>query len=264
VLTNLILNARDAMPRGGRITIGTAAVRVTLEDREKNPEAVPGDYAQLSVTDTGTGIDPDARPRIFEPFFTTKETNKGTGMGLATCYGITKQHDGWIDVSTELGRGSQFRVLFPVTDRQAEPLETVSVPFKLNAARHTILIVEDDEAVRGLVREVLVHEGYRVLEAETGEAALDVWDERGSEVDLLLTDMVMPGSVNGLELARRLLIRRPGLKVIYTSGYSSELFSSDVKLQDGRNYLPKPYLSAKLTAILDRALHCTEEPAPGP
>ncbi len=263
VLTNLTLNARDAMPKGGRMTIATAAARITLEDRERNPEAVPGDYAQFSVTDTGTGIDPETRARIFEPFFTTKETNKGTGMGLATVYGITKQHDGWIDVSTEVGRGSQFRILLPVTDRPAEPVETVAVPFKLTAASHTILIVEDDEAVRGLVREVLVHTGYRVLEAETGDAALEVWEQHADEIDLLLTDMVMPGSVNGLELARQLLARRPSLKVIYTSGYSSELFSSNVKLQDGRNYLPKPYLSAKLTAILHRALHCSEEPAPG-
>jgi PAS domain S-box-containing protein len=261
VLMNLTLNARDAMPKGGRITITTAAARVTVEDRERNPEAILGDYAQLSVADTGTGIDPETRPRIFEPFFTTKETNKGTGMGLATVYGITKQHDGWIDVSSEVGQGSQFRVLLPVTNRADEPLEPVAIPAEPTAASHTILIVEDDEAVRGLVREVLVHTGYRVLEAETGEAALEVWERHSEEIDLLLTDMVMPGSVNGLELAQQLLARQPGLKVIYTSGYSSELFSSDVKLQDGLNYLPKPYLSAKLTAMLHRALHAGAEPA---
>ena len=263
VLTNLALNARDAMPRGGRISIATAAERITLEDRKSNPEAVPGDYAVLSVTDTGTGIDPETRARIFEPFFSTKETNQGTGMGLATVYGIIKQHDGWIDVSTEIGQGSQFRVLLPATDRPAEPVENVATSFTLTAASHTILIVEDDEAVRGLVREVLVHSGYRVLEAETGEAALEVWEQHADEIDLLLTDMVMPGSVNGLDLARQLLARRPGLKVIYTSGYSAELFGSDVKLQDGHNYLPKPYLSAKLIGILNRALQCAEEPAPG-
>ncbi len=122
----------------------------------------------------------------------------------------------------------------------------------------TILVVEDDEAVRSLVREVLDHNGYRVLEAEHGEAALEVWNEHEGEIDLLLTDMVMPGSVNGLELSQRLLARQPSLKVIYTSGYSSELFGSDIQLEDGRNYLPKPYLSAKLTSILRRALHPEE------
>ncbi len=194
---------------------------------------------------------------IFEPFFTTKETNKGTGMGLATVYGITKQHDGWIDVSTELGKGSQFRVFLPTTDRPAEPPESAMFPTTPTGDSSTILVVEDDEAVRCLVKEVLDHNGYRVLEAEHGEAALEVWKEHGSEIDLLLTDMVMPGSVNGLELSQRLLAEQPDLKVIYTSGYSAELFGSDIQLEDGRNYLPKPYLSAKLTSILQKKRRCT-------
>ncbi len=260
VIMNLTLNARDAMPRGGRITIGTSTEQVSEEDQELNPEAVPGRYVVLSVTDTGTGMDAPTRARIFEPFFTTKETNKGTGMGLATVYGITKQHDGWIDVSSELGKGSQFRIFLPTTDRPVEAPEDAILPATPVGDESTILVVEDDEAVRSLVREVLDHHGYRVYEAEHGEAALEVWKKHGSEIDLLLTDMVMPGSVNGLELSQRLLALQPDLKVIYTSGYSAELFGSDVQLEDGRNYLPKPYLSAKLTNILRRALHPEEEP----
>ena len=258
VIMNLTLNARDAMPRGGSITIATATQQIAETDLEQYTEAAPGRYVVLSVTDTGTGMDATTRARIFEPFFTTKETNKGTGMGLATVYGITKQHEGWIDVSTELGKGSQFRVFLPTTDRPAEPMENHELDAPLVGDASTILVVEDDEAVRSLVREVLDHNGYRVLEAEHGEAALEVWKEHEGEIDLLLTDMVMPGSVNGLELSQRLLAKQPKLKVIYTSGYSSELFGSDVQLEDGRNYLPKPYLSAKLTNILRRALHPEE------
>ncbi|MDR3402765.1 MAG: response regulator [Chthoniobacter sp.] len=259
VIMNLTLNARDAMPKGGRITITTSAASVTIADTEKNPEARAGDFTLLTVTDTGTGMDAATRSRIFEPFFTTKETHKGTGMGLATVYGITKQHEGWIEVATEIGKGSQFRVFFPVTDRAAEPLPIDQHSAAPTGSESTILIVEDDEAVRSLVREVLDHSGYRVFEAEHGEAALEIWKEHSEEIDLLLTDMVMPGSVNGLELSQRLLAEQPDLKVIYTSGYSAELFGSDVRLEDGRNYLPKPYLSAKLTTILHRALHPEEE-----
>jgi PAS domain S-box-containing protein len=261
VIMNLTLNARDAMPKGGRITITTSAAHLTIADTEKNPEARPGGFTLLSVTDTGTGMDEMTRSRIFEPFFTTKETHKGTGMGLATVYGITKQHEGWIEVATEVGRGSQFRVFFPVTDRTVEPLEEVDQHSVPAGVESTILVVEDDEAVRTLVREVLDHSGYRVLEAEHADAALEIWKEHSREIDLLLTDMVMPGSVNGLELSQRLLAEQPDLKVIYTSGYSAELFGSDVRLEDGRNYLPKPYLSAKLTTILHRALHPDEEKA---
>jgi PAS domain S-box-containing protein len=261
VLMNLTLNARDAMPKGGVITITTATIHITTADVERNPEAKMGEFAMLSVTDTGTGMDEMTRSHIFEPFFTTKETHKGTGMGLATVYGITKQHEGWIEVATEVGKGSQFRVLLPMTDKAAEPLESTTPDTGPAGSESTILVVEDDEAVRSLVREVLDHNGYRVYEAEHGEAALEIWKEHRKEIDLLLTDMVMPGSVNGLELSQRLLAEQPDLKVIYTSGYSSELFGSDIQLEDGRNYLPKPYLSAKLTNMLHQALHPQEHVA---
>ncbi len=257
ILLNLVLNARDAMPKGGRILIETGTTVFTSADTVKNPEIEPGSYVCLSVADTGTGMDPATRSRIFEPFFTTKAVDKGTGMGLATVYGITKQHDGWIDVATAVGRGSTFRVFLPVTTRTEEPAEPEFFIPEPTLREYTILVVEDDEAVRSLVVEVLRHHQYRVLEAGHADAALAVWKEQGSKIDLLLTDVIMPG-ISGIELARQILAERPELKVIYTSGYSSELFGSTVPLQEGRNYLPKPYLSAKLTTIVRAAL----EPAP--
>ena len=253
IVLNLTLNARDAMPKGGRITIETGTTVFTPADAEKNPEIAPGEYVCLSVADTGTGMDAATRSRIFEPFFTTKSVDKGTGMGLATVYGITKQHDGWIDVATELGRGSKFRVFLPVTTRVAEPVEPEFFIPEPTLREYTVLVVEDDDAVRSLVKEVLVHHQYRVLEAEHAEAALAVWKAHGPKIDLLLTDIIMPG-VNGLELAQQLLAARPELKVIYTSGYSSELFGGSQPLDEGRNYLPKPYLSGKLTTLVRAAL----------
>ena len=253
IILNLTLNARDAMPKGGRIVIETGTTVFTPADAERNPEIAPGEYVCLSVADTGTGMDAATRSRIFEPFFTTKNVDKGTGMGLATVYGITKQHDGWIDVATEVGRGSTFRIFLPVTHRIAEPVEPEFFIPEPTLREYTVLVVEDDDAVRSLVKEVLVHQQYRVLEAEHAEAALTVWKDHGSTIDLLLTDIIMPGA-NGLELAQQLLTARPELKVIYTSGYSSELFGGSLPLDEGRNYLPKPYLSAKLTTLVRAAL----------
>ena len=260
IVLNLTINARDAMPKGGQIVIETGTTVFTPADAGKNPEIAPGEYVCLSVADTGTGMDAATRSRIFEPFFTTKAVDKGTGMGLATVYGITKQHEGWIDVATELGHGSTFRVFLPVTHLPAEIVEPEFFIPEPTLREYTILVVEDDEAVRNLVTEVLIHHQYRVLEAEHAEAAMEVWKEHGPKIDLLLTDVIMPGA-NGLELAERLLADRPELKVIYTSGYSSELFGSSMPLQEGRNYLPKPYLSAKLTAIVRAALEPTPENA---
>jgi len=253
VIMNLTLNARDAMPKGGRITIETHAAFLTAPNEETPADARPGAYVCLSVSDNGTGMDEATRARIFEPFFTTKEVSKGTGMGLATVYGIVRQHEGWIDVVTEPGQGSTFRVHLPATEKQAEAETTAAPDLDPSGANQTIFIVEDDNAVRSLVREMLEHYDYRVLEAESGDAALARWPEIRGEVELLLTDMVMPGEHNGLDLSRKLLADKPDLKVIYSSGYSSELFSSDVDLVEGRNYLPKPYLTSKLIAIVREA-----------
>ncbi|RYD81903.1 MAG: hybrid sensor histidine kinase/response regulator [Verrucomicrobiaceae bacterium] len=254
VVMNLVVNARDAMPRGGRVTLTVSAVSLGLEHCRENPEASLGEFICLSVTDTGTGMDEATRIRIFEPFFTTKEVHKGTGMGLAMVYGITKQHGGWVEVTTAPGCGSTFRVYFPVSEGGLSEKETPPLRSGVPENSHTVLIVEDDHAVRALVKEVLVHNNYAVLEAENADAALAMWPSCRHSVELLLTDMVMPGSANGLELAQQLCVDRPDLKVIYTSGYSTDLFSTDVELQDGVNYLPKPYLSSKLTYMLRNAL----------
>jgi PAS domain S-box-containing protein len=255
VLMNLSLNARDAMPAGGRITITTRTRVVTEASAQSGVDLRPGKYVCLRVNDTGVGMDAATRARIFEPFFTTKEVSKGTGMGLATVYGIIRQHDGFIDVSTAPGKGATFTAYLPVTNRPAEeaPAET-PCPAE-PGARQTIFVVEDDASVRSLVREMLECYNYNVMEAESGDAALARWPQIRNDVELLLTDMVMPGDHNGLQLASKLLADKPGLKVIYTSGYSSELFSTDMELTPGRNYLPKPYLTGDLIDIVCKAFN---------
>ena len=254
VLMNLALNSRDAMPDGGMISVATSRVTLGADAATRHPDARPGDYVCLSVADTGTGMDEATRARIFEPFFTTKETERGTGMGLATVYGIVKQHEGWIEVDSAPGKGSTFRVYIPTTDRVPEHSETAHPEPVADDGSHTILVVEDDASVRSLVVEVLQSYNYTVIEAETGDAAIENWPSHRENVDLVLTDMVMPGTASGLDVAQHCKASKPDLKVIYTSGYSSELFSSGVKLKDGENYLPKPYFSGKLTKIIRKAL----------
>jgi CheY-like chemotaxis protein len=254
VLMNLTLNARDALPRGGRITIATETATVTAVEAERDASKRAGAYVVLSVQDNGVGMDEATRARIFEPFFTTKEVNKGTGMGLATVYGIVSQHEGWIEVQTAPGRGSTFRVFLPATDQPAEnPCDEFFEPAPSEGA-HTILVVEDDDAVRSMVIDVLEHHGYRVLQAAHGQAALKIAEEHRDTIELLLTDMVMPGEIDGLRLAQSLRARQPTLRVIYTSGYSAELFASDEPLEEGVNYLPKPYPTARLLSLVKTAL----------
>ncbi|MEO6787729.1 MAG: ATP-binding protein, partial [Chthoniobacteraceae bacterium] len=254
VLMTLTLNSRDAMPDGGTITVSTSNVILGGDAPARHPDARAGEYVCLSVTDTGTGMDEATRSRIFEPFFTTKGTNKGTGMGLATVYGIVKQHAGWLEVETAIGKGSTFRVFIPSTDREAEAGGESHPEPIADDSGHTIMVVEDDPAVRSLVVEVLQSYNYNVIEAETGDAAIQRWPECKEDVDLVLTDMVMPGEANGLDVAQHCTSTKPEVKVIYTSGYSGELFGSNLRLEDGVNYLPKPYFSGKLTAIVRNAL----------
>jgi len=254
VLMNLTLNSRDAMPDGGTITITAESVTVDAATPQRSPDARPGTFVCLHVIDTGTGMDEATLSRIFEPFFTTKGLNKGTGMGLATVYGIVQQHEGWIEVDTSPGKGSTFSVFLPTTESPKEQEEAIEPVSKSDHGSHTIFVVEDDEAVRSLVVEILESYHYNVISEETGDAAIARWPEIRGRVDLLLTDMVMPGKANGLDVARHCQGDDPDLKVIYTSGYSGELFSSNVKLQEGVNYLPKPYLTSTLTAIIRKAL----------
>ncbi len=254
------------MPAGGTLTIRTEDI--TIDDAHLGlvPEAVSGRYICLSVQDTGVGMDLKTRSHIFEPFFTTKDIGKGTGMGLATVYGIVKQHDGWLEVESESGEGSTFKIYLPVCEEAAgeeedgAPSPAIAFSSAPAGGGRTVLVVEDDPAVRFLVKDILEHHHYRVIEAGDGEEALALAGEYGDEIVLLLTDMVMPRSITGRELARRLLADRPDLKVIYTSGYSPDLFDGSLILEEGVNYLPKPYNSAMLADILRAALETAPDP----
>ena len=211
----------------------------------------------LSVSDTGCGIPPEILPRIFEPFFTTKGVGKGTGLGLATVYGIVKQHQGWIEVQSQPGQGCTFRVFIPIYEKRTETPPAPLADEPLIGGRETILVVEDEEDVRDFVVEVLKSHGYTVFAAVSGAQALELWPQCKQPVDLLLTDLVMPGGVSGHDLAERLCKESSELKVIYTSGYSPGMAGKDLALLGGRNFLPKPHGPARLLRmireILDRA-----------
>jgi CheY-like chemotaxis protein len=191
--------------------------------------------------------------RIFEPFFTTKEVGKGTGLGLSTVFGIVRQHQGWLEVQSKPDQGTTFRIYFPASQKTAEKTEPV-VDTALRSGRETILVAEDEDTLRDMVVQVLKIQGYNVLEAVSGTHALEVWEQANRPVDLLLTDMVMPGGIMGSELAERLSSQSPRLKVIYTSGYSPGMAGKDASLLAGRNFLPKPYSVGKLAQFVRECL----------
>ena len=243
VLANLAVNARDAMPKGDQILIATEPASLDAAYASAHPEARAGDFVCLSVTDTGTGIAPEHLPHLFEPFFTTKEVGKGTGLGLATVYGIVEQHQGWIDVTSQLGVGSTFKIFLPAIQPPPEvvsPLKPVEV--KAVGGSETILLVEDDDEVRTLTGRLLKKSGYRVREAASGPQALEVWSAHKTDIDLLLTDMIMPDRMSGRELIEQLLPERPALKVIIMSGYSGETIGKDTTFlrRTRTRYLQKP------------------------
>jgi CheY-like chemotaxis protein len=254
VLVNLVVNARDAMPQGGRLTITTAVEEVTEADRAARPEARPGRFVCISTSDTGVGMTPETLQRIFEPFFTTKEAGKGTGLGLATVHGIVAQHKGWVEVESAVGRGSTFKVFLPVAPRAAAPAPLEPGERPLRRGQETILLVEDDAVLRRVVTLALRSLGYRVHAAANGKEAMQLWQDCGAEVHLLLTDMVMPEGMTGLELVERLRELRPGLKAIIMSGYSAEFSRPGVLKNAGVGYLPKPYETTVLAEMLRRAL----------
>jgi PAS domain S-box-containing protein len=254
VLVNLAVNSRDAMPRGGSLSIRSDMAEIEPDYLEQQPEAKPGYHVCLTVTDTGHGMDAATLSRIFEPFFTTKEIGKGTGLGLATVYGIVKQHQGWIEVDSQIGHGTSFRIYFPVCARQTIELRETK-PKEIPGGDETILVVEDEPALRELVQEILEKKGYRVLEAATGAQALQVWEDHKHDIDLLLTDMMMPEGLTGRELAERVLQERADLKVIYSSGYSLEVISPGFAFQDGVNFLQKPYNPETLAETVRKCLN---------
>ena len=257
VLMNLAANARDAMPNGGRLVIETSAVEFDGFAAAQSASARPGAFACLSVSDGGGGIPPELLPRIFEPFFTTKEAGKGTGLGLATVFGIVQQHKGWINAYSEVGKGTVFKIYLPrlagmTAQKNAEKM-LATVP----SGHETILLAEDEPVLREAIRKTLAQLGYRVLEAATGHKALEVWKEHRKEINLLLTDMVMPDGLTGKELAQRLLRENPKLKVIYMSGYTTELVGRDFPLKEGVNFLAKPFETSLLAQIIRDSLDRT-------
>ncbi|HEY5298870.1 MAG TPA: PAS domain S-box protein [Verrucomicrobiae bacterium] len=254
VLLNLAVNARDAMPRGGQLSVRISVVELNDSPLNGHPEARLGKFVCVSKTDTGTGIAPENLSHIFEPFFTTKEVGKGTGLGLATVYGIVKQHQGWIEVESALGKGSTFRIFIPYAGEEAVETERPTSQITVRGGVETILLVEDEKPVRELVARILQKYGYQVLQAETGAKAVEVWREKKDGIHLLLTDLVMPENMNGRELAETLWRDQPELKVIFTSGYSADIVGKDFKLEPEVNFLQKPYQPQTLALTVRRCL----------
>jgi PAS domain S-box-containing protein len=254
VLLNLVVNARDAMPEGGRVTIETSNVQLDRDYSAKHHNIQPGPWVMLTVSDTGCGMDAQTQSRIFEPFFTTKAQGKGTGLGLATVYGVVKQSDGFIYVYSEVGQGTTFKIYLPevTADVAREASERTSVPPPRGS--ETILFVEDEESVRELVRDYLAGTGYRVLQAVDGVQALEVAAAHKGTIEILVTDVVMP-RLSGRELASRITAQRPDVKVLYISGYTDDSIFRHGVLEGGVAYLQKPFnlkaIAQKIREVLD-------------
>jgi nitrogen-specific signal transduction histidine kinase/CheY-like chemotaxis protein len=240
VIMNLAANSRDAMPQGGRFIVETANAVVSEAFAAEHANMPPGDYVLLSVSDTGAGMTPEIRSHIFEPFFTTKEQGKGTGLGLATVYGIVKQSGGYIWVYAEPELGATFKVYLPRVDALPERPQAAAAPATNCRGSETLLVVEDEEGVRVLVRDYLQMNGYTVLEAPHGEEALRIACEHSGEISLMITDVIMPG-MNGRELAERMVLLRPSMKVLYMSGYAEAAVYRKGVLDPGAPFLQKPF-----------------------
>jgi signal transduction histidine kinase/CheY-like chemotaxis protein len=253
ILMNLVVNARDAMPNGGRLILGTANVEIYSDYVKEHSDATAGSFVLLAVTDNGTGIDEEAGKHIFEPFYTTKGPARGSGLGLATVHGIVKQSQGWISVETAMGKGTTFRIYLPRIGACAET-QVEAEPRRPNARRsETVLVVEDQDEVRGLAIRVLRTYGYSVLEAADGATALELVKSHAGPIHLLLTDVVLPG-MNGRELAESVRTLLPGTKVLYTSGYTRDVIAHRGVLGSDVAYIAKPYSPAGLAAKVAEAL----------
>ena len=261
VLLNLAINVRDAMPNGGNLSIETRAVEV-----REGVDVPPGRYALLSVSDSGTGMDAEALSRLFEPFFTTKEAGKGTGLGLATVFGIVKQHQGSISVQSKVGHGTTFTILLPASPDLPEALARPATREPGRLGTETVLVVEDEPAVRDLAVKVLDQQGYRVLSAASAVEALALWPKHAANVALLITDLLLPEGIGGAELAARLTSERPDLKVIFTSGYHTDRSSDGAHPQDAQ-FLRKPFSCGELLGTVrsslerSEAIRCADVPA---
>ena len=256
VLMNLAVNARDAMPAGGRLTISTRAT--VLMGLPSDPDVRPGPYVQLSISDTGCGMTEEVKSHAFEPFFTTKGVGQGTGLGLATVYGVVRQAEGHIEVESAPGKGTTFRVYLPSLVRPAWQEPPTAEVSPSQGGPETILVVEDEPDVRCLVTSILDSHGYAVLEAENGAKALEVCERHPDPIALLLTDVVMPGGLGGRGLAKRLLELRPDLQVLFMSGYTDDAVFRNGVSHDEVHFLQKPFgaatLASKIREILDARL----------
>ena len=240
IVVNLVVNARDAMPQGGQLTLRTEMVGIDAAHLARHPQARVGNHVCMSFTDTGCGMSTETLSRIFEPFFTTKEVGKGSGLGLATVYGIVANLYGWIEVASEVSAGTTLRIFLPVSAEKADAGDSADAG-DLRGGDETILVVEDEPAVREIMTHVLRHHGYEVMEAGDGPEAIGLWSERGGEVDLLVTDIVMPNGLKGNVLAAQLKAEKADLKVIYSSGYTADFATEAAPVAERISFLEKPY-----------------------
>ena len=260
ILVNLCVNARDAIGDTGRITIETASVTFDQADCLRHPEVAPGGYVRLSVRDTGCGMDDDTLDHLFEPFFTTKELGKGTGLGLATVYGIVRQNGGCIEVDSRPDRGAVFRIYLPRHDGSLPPGTMAGAAEPVAGGTETILLVEDEPLILEMATAMLTPLGYTVLPAATPATALRLAREHAGTIDLLLTDVVMP-EMNGRELAARLVEIRPGLRRLFMSGYTADVIASRGVLEEGVEFVQKPFTRKRLVARIRQVLDRQEAPA---
>jgi CheY-like chemotaxis protein len=255
VIMNIVVNARDAMPKGGKLTIETANVYLDQVFADRHAPTRPGNYVMLAISDTGCGMDQETRGQVFEPFFTTKDVHKGTGLGLATVYGIVKQSNGYIWVYSEAGVGTTFKIYLPPVAEHAPSPVAKNSKSEIKHGKETILLVEDEEMIRNLTRQILEMQGYTVITAVDGSKGLSAYEHHTETIELLLTDVVMPG-MSGPEMAQRIESIRPGTKVIYMSGYTDDTMLSHGILSEDTDFLQKPFtpltLCAKIREVLDR------------
>lgn len=255
ILINLAVNARDAMPEGGNLTLETNNVSFDDSYSNTHTHVKPGEYVMIAVSDDGVGMSEDVRSRLFEPFFTTKPKDKGTGLGLATVYGTVKQNDGYIEVYSEKDEGTTFKVYFPKVEAQADAIEGLEKSGDLPKGTEKILIVEDENIVRTIAAKALSRQGYNVYSAASGEEALNMFDDDDYEIDLLITDVIMP-KMNGRELSEKILVNHPQIAVLFTSGYTENVIGHHGVLEAGINFIGKPYtpqaLARKVREVLDK------------
>jgi len=251
-IANLATNARDAMPKGGRLTIETKNAHLDADYVALNPEVDAGDYVLLEVSDTGTGMSPETLSQVFEPFFTTKEVGRGTGLGLSMVFGFVKQSKGHIKIYSELGHGTIVRLYLPRGAQRPVAAAAAAEAMPAYAANESILVVEDDGEVRRIVTKQIAELGYTVIEAQTPKEALALLKDPQVRIDLLFTDLVMPGGMNGHELARAAIAERPGLRALFTSGYSDSSLRGDERLREDEHFLSKPYRKQDLARKLEQ------------